>query len=185
MNSERTSDIPISSSYIPFVASDEFWKSHKVAAVEEYVPQAVSAEASSRTKYGYAPTPINQPTNEQRERSGTKKEIARGNISTIKRRERRQRQRNKQHQGCTQDKRKQYVHPTSSIAPCDPYWFPVFWRSEKPENKSLEFRRTYATLVDKQRVVIKTYQNGKITVWRAGEEITLRKENTFGIGSGH
>lgn len=185
MNTERKSEIPVSSSYIPFIASDDYWKSHKVAAVEEYVPQSVVAQTSCRTKYGYVPTPINPTTREQRERSELKKEVVRGSTSTIKRRERRKRQWSNKQQEVTPTKKKQYIHPTSSIAPSDPYWFPVFWRSEKPKNKSLEFRKTYATLADKQRVLIKTYQNGKITVWRAGEEITLRKENPFGFGGKH
>lgn len=180
MSSQERTRIPVSASYIPFIPSPEFLRKRETEnPPEEYVPEPVTKSKQSRTKYGYVPTPINKPSEEeileQQEKSSQK---PRGNVATQKRKIRRLRQRQK-----PQSERKRYVFPTSSIAVGDPYWFPVFWQSKKPDN-SAEFKKTFVTLVDKQRVVVKTYANGKITVWRAGEEITLRKANSFGIGTG-
>lgn len=168
-------------SYIPFVPTPEFWKTYDQIPVEEYIPETTTKNPGSWTKYGYVPTPINKPPTEQ---SVVKSQVEQrsskpmGNVNTHKRKQRRLRQLSK----TMKPGERGYIHPTRSIGVNDPYWFPVFWNSKRPENEHMEFKKTFVTLADKQRAVVKTYWNGKITVFRAGEEITLRQANTFGIG---
>lgn len=170
-------NFPVSSSYMPFLPSTEFLRAHENrTSIEEYVPEPVIR--TKVTKYGYTPTPINKPSEiEEHLRTKTQCQSPKSNVSTQNRKKRRLRQLQK-----PEHERKKYIHPTNSIAIGDPYWFPVFWNSKKPEKTAL-FKKTFVTLADKQRVVVKTYGDGKITVWRAGEEITLRKSNSFGIGT--
>lgn len=177
MNSQEKSNFPVSSTFVPFLPSPEFLKAQENnTPAEEYVPQPVTKREI--TKYGYIPTPINNPSDAEELLKKQKQERPpKGNAETQKRKKRRLRQLQK-----PVNERRSYIHPTSSIAVGDPYWFPVFWRSQKPEETAM-FKKTYATLADKQRVVIKTYGDGKITVWRAGEEITLKKANSTRIGT--
>lgn len=199
MNAQEKPNFPVSSSYIPFLPSPEFLRTHPTL-VEEYVPQPVKTGEmiaynyvptpinkpsevkplmkKQMTKYGYVPVPINRPSKAEELMRKQKQELPpKGSAATRNRRNRRLRQLQK-----PIEERKSYIQPTSSIAVGDPYWFPVFWNSRKPKEHAL-FSKTFAKLADKQRVMIKTYGDGKITVWRAGEEITLRKANSFGIGT--
>ena len=144
--------------------------------------EPINEKQGSWTKYGYVPTPINKPNTPesntaevQQEENETKERIPE--------KERRRFRRRRQRVNVIEKKqeKRSYIHPTSSIGIHDLYWFPVFWISKRPDDKNKEFRRSFVTLIDKQRVLVKTFWNGKITVWRAGEEITLKKpDSNFG-----
>lgn len=181
MSSKQESRIPVTSSFIPFLPSPEFLKDRETStSVEEYVPEPV--QKGNWTKYGYIPTQINKPAETKEP-----EKINKGSERTQQRRARRLRQTRKSMNNEANLQRpgskKTYIVPTRSIPKQDPYWFPVFWHAKKPENEHSMFHRSFVTMRDKQRVLIKTFGDGKITVWRAGEEITLRNANSFGIGT--
>lgn len=186
MNPQQPAKIPVSSSYVPFIPSPEFWESQSNLQTTEcqgnqkmegYVPEPVSQGEAS--KYSYTPTPISQTQRKEEKEVVTQKKECSGSLKTQQRKARRLRQKGKNRTHET------YVVPTAMIPVKDAYWFPVFWYSKKPTNEHYLFKKTFVTLRDKQRVMIKTFNDGKITVWRAGEEITLRKANPYGIGLAH
>lgn len=178
MEPQKPTKIPVSSSYVPFIPSPEYWKSQRTQKMEEYVPEPVSQGETS--KYSYTPTPIDPSQREEKEEEvAEQKKKCTGSLKTQQRKARRLRQKGKNRT------HKPYIAPTSKIPIKDEYWFPVFWYSKKPTNEHYLFRKSFVTLRDNERVLIKTYNDGKITVWRAGEEITLRKANQFGIGLEH
>lgn len=177
MDPQPPAKIPVSSSYVPFIPPPEYWKNQETQKMEEYLPEPVTQGESPM--YSYTPTPINKSQREEEREVTNQKRNCTGSLKTQQRKARRLRQKGKNRAHET------YVVPTSMIPIKDAYWFPVFWYSKKPTNEHYLFKKTFVTLRDKQRVMIKTFNDGKITVWRAGEEVILRKPNSFGIGLKH
>lgn len=116
MNSQEKPNFPVSSSYIPFLPSPEFLRTHKdPTTVKEYVPQPVTKGEMTRyvnvptpkyslskvdhcmkkqmTKYGHVPNPTNRPSEaEDLVKKQKQEQPPKGSAPTQNRKKRRLRQ---------------------------------------------------------------------------------------------